>query len=171
MNQVFKPFLWRFILVFKPFLRTREVYILSNLDSSSTAPRHLAIYWAFQLPLIAILIASRQLSGSIEISFGPSIAYRQLVDRLSYFLIFCWFVPRQILNSFFCWCLFAWHLSRHLYLSRFTGLLFKRKSRFPPHFSWSLYRLIFSPPKTLSLTPNLIPKCSSSFFKFFLFTW
>ena len=31
----------------------------------------------------------------------------------------------------------------------------------------SLDKLVFSPPKTLSLTPNLIPKCFSSFFKFF----
>ena len=31
----------------------------------------------------------------------------------------------------------------------------------------SLNRLVFSPPKTLFLSPNLIPTCFSSFFKFF----
>ena len=76
-----------------------EKLFLSNLDSFSTPPRHLAIYQAFQLPLIAILIASQQLDGSIKISSGSSIASRQLVDRSSFFLAFCWFVPRQILDS------------------------------------------------------------------------
>ena len=78
----------------------------------------------------------------IEISSGSSIASRQLVDQSRFFLAFCWIVPRQILNSFICRRLFsqhlAWQLSRHLYLLRFIGLLFKRESRFPSHFSRSL---------------------------------
>ena len=119
-----------------------EKLFLSNLDSFSTPSRHLAIYWAFQLPLIAILIASQQLGGSIEISSGSSIASRQLVDWSRFFLAFCWIVPRQILDSFICWRLFyrhlAQHLSRQFYLSRFTRLLFKREFRFPSHFSRSL---------------------------------
>ena len=108
-----------------------EKLFLSNLDSFSTPSRHLAIYWAFQLPLIAILIASqqlggsteissrpsiasRQLGGSIEISSRPLIASRQLVDRSSFLLAFCWFVPRKILDSFICRRLFARHLSTPL---------------------------------------------------------
>ena len=82
----------------------------------STPPWHLAIYWAFQLPLIAITIASRQLGGSIEISFGPSTASRQLVDRSSFFLAFCWFFPQQILDSFIRRHLFAWHLLTALFV-------------------------------------------------------
>ena len=59
--------------------------------------------------------------------------------------------------------------SQHLYLSRLTGLLFKRESQFPTHFSLSLSRqtCLFTSQNSLSLTPNVIPKCSSSFFKFF----
>ena len=113
---------------------------LSNLDSFSTPPWHLAIYRAFQLPLIVISIASRQLGGLIEISSGSSIASQQLVDQSRFFLAFCWIVPQQILGSCICRCLFARHLSQHLYLSRFIGLLFKRESRFPSHFSRSLSR-------------------------------
>ena len=99
--------------------------------------RHLAICQALKLFLIAISTPSRELGRSIEISFGS----RQLVDRSSFFLSFYWIVPWQILDSWICQSLFArhlaWHLSRHLYLSRFTGLLFKHESRFPSHFSRS----------------------------------
>ena len=84
-----------------------EKLFLSNLDSFSTPHRHLVIYQAFQLPLIAISIASRQLGGSIEISSGSSIASWQLVDRSSFLLAFCWFVPRQILNNCICRHLFC----------------------------------------------------------------
>ena len=112
-----------------------HIYIfpfLKNWFSAILTPyRHLAIYRAFQLPLIAILIASRQLGGSIEISSRPSIASRQLggsieissrpsiasrqlVDRSSFLLAFCWFVPQKILDSFICRCLFARHLSTPL---------------------------------------------------------
>ena len=95
------------------------------------------------------------------------------MDRSSFFLAFCWFVPRQILNSFICQRLFPWHLarhlSRHLYWSRFTRLLFKRESRLPSHFSWSLswQTCLFTSQNSFSLTLNLIPMCSTSFFKFF----
>ena len=57
-----------------------EKLFLSNLDSFSTLPRHLAIYRVFQLLLIAISIASQQLGQSIEISSGSSIASRQLLN-------------------------------------------------------------------------------------------
>ena len=97
-----------------------HIYIfpfLKNWFSAILTPyRHLAIYRAFQLPLITILIASRQLGGSIEISSRPSIASRQLVDRSSFLLTFCWFVPRKILDSFICRRLFARHLSTPLFV-------------------------------------------------------
>ena len=105
-----------------------------------TASQHLAIYRAFQLLFIAILIASWQLGGSIEISSGYLIASRQLVDRSSIFSTFCGIFPRQSLDNFICRRLFAQHLSRHFYLLRFTRLIFKWELRFPSHFSQSLSR-------------------------------
>ena len=65
-----------------------EKRFLSYLNTSLIPPRHLAIYRAFQLFFIAISIASRQLSGSIDKLSGPSIASWQLVDRSRFFIIF-----------------------------------------------------------------------------------
>ena len=64
----------------------------------------------------------------------------------------------------------AQHLSRHLYLSTFTNLLYNGSTRFPSHFSRSLSldRSVLSPPKTLSLTPNLFPSVFQAFSSFSL---
>ena len=58
--------------------------------------------------------------------------------------------------------------SLHLYLSRITEALYIVLSRFGSHFL-DLSRSVrtCSPPKSLSLTPNLFPKCFSSIFKDF----
>ena len=122
-----------------------EKLFLSNLDSFLTPPRHLAIYRVFQLLLIAILIASRQLGGSIDKISGPSIASRQLVDWSSFFIIFSveLFLNRSStiasVEAFY-----AWHLSRHHYLLRFTELLYIRSRWSVFHFAWYLSRSIRS---------------------------
>ena len=51
-----------------------EKWFLSNLDTSSIPPRHLAICHALKLFLIATLTDPQQLGGSIEKVPGPSIA-------------------------------------------------------------------------------------------------
>ena len=61
-----------------------EKQFLSYLDTSSIPPRHLAIYRAYKIFLIAISTDPRQLGGSIKKVPGPSIASRQLVDQLSF---------------------------------------------------------------------------------------
>ena len=81
-----------------------EKLFLSNLDSFSTPPRHMAIYRAFQLLFIAISIASRQLGGSIDKLSRPSIASWQRVDQSSFFIIFSveLFLDRCICQSLLC---------------------------------------------------------------------
>ena len=81
-----------FIAFISVFFPSWKIF-LSNLDISSTLARHLAIYRALKLFLIAISTDSRQLGGSIGKVPGPSIASRQLMDRLS-----------------FCYCVFAFFL-------------------------------------------------------------
>ena len=61
-----------------------EKLFLSNLDTFSIPPRHLAICRALKLFLIAISTDPRQLDGSIEKVPGPLIASWQLVDRSSF---------------------------------------------------------------------------------------
>ena len=96
-----------------------EKLFLSNLDSFLTPPRHLAIYRVFQLLLIAILIASRQLGGSIDKISGPSIASRQLVDWSSFCSCIWWVVPRHFLDTRICRRPFPRYLPQQLswYLS------------------------------------------------------
>ena len=100
-----------------------EKLFLSNLDSFLTPPRHLAIYRVFQLLIIAILIASQQLGGSIDKISGPSIASRQLVDWSSFFIIFSveLFLNKSLtvasVEAFY-----AWHLSRNLLTPLFVEI-------------------------------------------------
>ena len=101
------------------------------------------------------------------------------MDRLSLFIIF--FVDFFLNRSSTATSVdvyYARHLldtclntSRHLYLSRFTNFYIKVQcDPFLTFLDLSLDRLIFSPPKPLSLTPSSYLKVSSSFYKFF-FTW
>ena len=139
-----------------------EKLFLSNLDSFSTLPRHLAIYRAFQLPLFTISIASRQLGGSIKISFGSSIASRQLVDRSRFFfslLLNCPSIASSVDAFFLDTSICRDLLGSYLSANRDFPLIF---------LDLSLDRLVFSPPKTLSLTPNFTLKRFSSFLKYFL---
>ena len=106
------------------------VFLISKnwfLKAISTPPQYLAICRAssafsyrnpdnFSIP-----------GGSIENGSASSIAFRHLVDRLSFCSWFCWVVPRHLLDtsavddhfldSFLDRCL---DTSRHLHLSRFT---------------------------------------------------
>ena len=79
------------------------------------------------------------------------------------------FVPRHLLDNCIFRCCLSWQMSRHLYLSRFTKPLYIGSVRFGFHFfrSLSLDSFVSLPPKSLSLTPNLFPKCFSRFFKVF----
>ena len=131
-----------------------EKLFLSNLDSFSTPPRHLAIYQAFHLPFITISIASRQLGGSIEISFRSSIASRQLVDRSSFFNRVWEILPWHLstaasinaltLDTFLDTCL---DTSWHLYLSRFTTFYIKVQCDSVLTFlDLFLFKTVLSPP-------------------------
>ena len=153
-----------------------EKLFLSNLDSFLTPPRHLAIYRVFQLLLIAILIASRQLGGSIDKISRPLIASQQPVDWSSFFIIFS---VELFLNKSSTIAsveaFYAWHLSRHLStpLSVWDLLnyyIFVQGDLFFILLDISLDLSVLSPPKSLSLTPNFFLKVSSNFFKIF-FTW
>ena len=122
-----------------------EKLFLSNLDNFSTPPRHLAIYRAFQLPLITILIAS----GS-----------------MSFFIIFSveLFLNRS-LTAASVEAFYAQHLSQRLYLSRFTELLYIHSTRSICHFAWHLSRSICHFTSQTSLTHSKL--LSQGFFKLF----
>ena len=119
-----------------------------NLDSFSTAK------WSIDKlsrPSIA--------GGSIELVFIFSIEF--FLDRSSIAASVDVYYARHLLDT----CL---DTSRHLYLSRFTNFYIKvQHNPFLTFLDLSLDRLIFSPPKPLSLTPSLFLKVSSSFYKFF----
>ena len=122
-----------------------------------TPPRHLAIYRAFQLPLIAISIARwiNQDFFRILDSFLTAGGSIKLPFR---FLLICPSTTSSV-NAF----LLDTSIGQDL-----LGFYLSVNRDFPLIFlNLSLDRLVFSPPKTLSLTPNLIPMCSSSFFELF----
>ena len=152
-----------------------EKLFLSNLDISSTLPRHLAIYRALKLFLIAISTDPRQLGGSIGKVPGPSIASRQLMDRLSFcYCVFAFFLDTFSIAAFVDVVFIDTFLDKWLDTSICQELLrFYIKDKRDPVLTFlnlSLIRSVFSPPKPLSLTPNFFLKVSLSFFKFF-FTW
>ena len=134
------------------------------LKASSTPPRHLLDTWlSVELPSF-FLSQSRHLVGRSRNFLSP----RQLfdtwwIDRASS-LMSDVFVPRHFLDT----CIYRRknprHLARHLYLSRITEDLYIRSSRSDSHF-FNLSAPVHLP-NTISLTPNLFPSDSSSFFKF-----
>ena len=112
--------------------------------------------------------------GSIEKTPASSIAPRHLLDRSRFFLDSDFLlldsfldtsaIEDQILNTYL-------DTSRYLHLSRFTSCLYKASVRSGIHFfSISLLIHLCFSLKTLSSSPNLFLKDSSSFFKFLL-TW
>ena len=114
---------------------------LSNLDTSSIPPRHLAICWALKVFSYRNLDRSTIAGGSIEKVPRPSIASRQLVDRSSFSsCVFALFldtfstvasVDLVFLDTF----LNKWlDTSRHLYLSRITENLYIGSLRSGSHF-------------------------------------
>ena len=124
------------------------------------------------------LDTSSILGGSIEKAPASSIAPRHLLDRSRFFLDSDFLlldsfldtstIEDQILNTYLDRYLDTF---RYLHLLRFTSCLYKAFVRSEIHFSsisLSIH-LCFSP-KTLSSSPNLFLKDSSSFFKFLL-TW
>ena len=96
-----------------------EKLFLSNLDTSLTLSRHLAVCQALKLFLIAISWAVSTVGGSIGKVPRPSIASRQLVDWSSLFLSFVELSLDSSSIASFVDAFFPWHLSRHLprYLS------------------------------------------------------
>ena len=142
------------------------------LKASSTPPRHLAIYQASKLFLIAI----STLGGLIEKVLVPSIASRHLVDQSSFCSWFCWVVPRHLLDTsavndlfldtFLDRCL---DTSRHCICRDLLLALFKLLVRSGTHFirSLSRYFSLFSP-KRSHLTPIFVPQGLFKLFQEFL---
>ena len=138
-------------------------------------PRHLAICRALKLFLIAISTDPRQLGGSIENVLGSSIASRQLVDRSSFLQLFVELsfdrssivasVDVVFLDTFLYRCL-------NTFICRDLLTFYIKVQRDPvlTFLNLSFNRIVFSPPKPLSLSPNFFLKVSSRFYKFF-FTW
>ena len=113
-----------------------EKLFLSNLDSFSTP--HLSVEL-----LSYFLSQSRHLSTARWINQESSCPFDSFsttggsIELLSSCLLNSYSTPPRQLNLSMPFML---NTSRHLYLSRFTGLLFKCRSWFPSHFSWSLSR-------------------------------
>ena len=109
------------------------------------------MYRTFQLLLIIISIASWQPSGSIDKLFEPSIAYRQLVDRSSFFIIF--YVEMfldKFLTATFVEANYARHLSTPLSIEIYWTTIY----------SFNAIRLSFCS-KSLSIFPSFhLPKLS-----------
>ena len=154
-----------------------EKRFLSNLNTSSIPPRHLAICRALKVFSYRNLDRSSKAGGSNEKVPGPSIAFRHLVDWSS--LISC------------VWCFCTSTLAWHLYLSTVKSLTLGLTPFLTPldtssvELYWgsiytslcdpnlislnlSLDTSIFSLPKPFSLTPNLFPSVFSSSFQVFL---
>ena len=119
-----------------------EKRFLSNLDTSSKLPRHLAICQALKVFSYRNLNRSSTVGGSNEKVPRPSIASRQLVDRSSFYsCVFALFL-NTFLDSCICRRFFflntfldRWlDTSRHLYLSRFIEDLYTLSSRFGSYF-------------------------------------
>ena len=145
------------------------------LKASSTPPRYLAICWASSAFSYRNLDSFSTPSGSIEKVLASSIASRHLVDRSSFCSCIWCFVPRYLylsktffsipsstdgltpLDTFICRDLLRHYLNSSC-------------SPQPISFDLSLDSSFFFSPKQSHLTPILILKVSSSFFKFF-FTW
>ena len=148
-----------------------EKLFLSNLDTSSIPPRHLAICRALKVFSYRNLNRSSTADGSNEKVHGPSIAFQHPVDRSS--LISC------------VWCFCTSTLARHLYLSTVKSLTpfsTPLDTSFVKLYWGSIYTSscnsnlisldlslntsVFSTPKPLSLTPIFFLKVSSRFSSF-----
>ena len=154
------------------FFSSRKTVFKSLLDTSST-PGYLSSFQAFFS--YCNLDTSLTLGGSIEKVPIPTIASRHLVDWSS--LISC------------VWCFCTSKLSQHLYLSIAKSLT-PGSTPLDTFICWDLLRFyifsscdlslislnlsldsfLYSSPKHSHLTPNLLLKVSSSFFKIFV-TW
>ena len=146
-------------LCFSPLVKL----FLSNLDTSLTLPRHLAICRALKLFLIAILIDPRQLSGSIGKVPRPSIASWQLVNQSSFSsCVFALFLDTFSTVASVDIVFLDTFLDKWLNTSICRELLrIYIKDKCDPILTFldlTFDRSVFSPPKLLSLTPNLLPK-------------
>ena len=149
------------------------------LKASSTPPRYLAICWASSAFSYRNLDSFSTPSGSIEKVLASSIASRHLVDRSSFCSCIWCFVPRHLLDTYICRRPFsrylpqqmAWHLSTPSSVEIYWGTIYISScDPNPISFDLSLDSSLFFSPKQSHLTPILIFKVSSSFFKNF-FTW
>ena len=153
-----------------------EKRFLSNLDTSSIPPRHLAFCRDLKVFFYRNLDRFSTAGGSNEKVPGFSIASRQLVDRSS----FSSYVFALFLNTFSTTVsvdvvfldtyLDRWlDTSRHLYLSRITEELYIRSSWSDSHFfdlSWSIRTC--SSPKHLFSHSKPLPKWFFKLFQVFL---
>ena len=149
-----------------------EKWFLSNLDTSSIPPRHLAFCRALKVFSYRNLDRSsttrwidRESSWTLDslLTAGGSIKLL--------FLCLC-FIPWHLLDHCICRHCFSRHLPRqmawHLYLSRITEDLYICSSQSGSHFL-DLSALVHLP-NTLSFTSSLFLKHFSRLIKLF-FTW
>ena len=96
-----------------------EKLFLSNLDNSLTPLDTCPFCRDLKLVLITISTTVSIAGGSIKKVFGPSIAFRQLVDQSSFFDRVWWILPWHLSLALSVDVSFSWHLCWHLawYLS------------------------------------------------------
>ena len=113
-----------------------EKLFLSNLDNSSTLNLSVELLNCF-LSQSRHLLTARWINQESSCPFDSFSTTGGSIELLSSCLLNSYSTPPRQLNLSMPFML---NTSRHLYLSRFTGLLFKCRSWFPSHFSWSLSR-------------------------------
>ena len=141
-----------------------EKLFLSNLDTSST-PGYLSRFSTSSYRNLDSFTTARWIDRDFFWTLNNFSIAGGSIELLFRFLLICPSTdPRQLhLSTPFCSTLVLTPFDTSIYQDLLGSYLSAN------HFlliflDLSLDRLVFSPPKTLSLTPNLIPKCSLSFF-------
>ena len=149
-----------------------EKWFLSNLDTSSIPPQHLAICQALKVFSYCNLDRSSTVGGSNEKVLGSSTTSWHLVDQSSLTLVSdVFFYLNTCTTPLSVYSKILDTLLDTLSIELYWGSIYT--SSCDPNLislDLSLDTSIFLPPKPFSLTLNLFPKGFSSLIKFFL-TW